>query len=262
MIRTPRRDGATILRAKAAVLTGKQDAAVAALAPLLGPHDPDSAPADRFLVDTALLWAAQRIRDHDAPHAAVQWCRYAHTTATTLHGWQHPTALRAARLLAQVHTARGEHLEAYDAYSAVVAALCRTDLDGACRAGAQADLAAHAAGRCSEAVAHLTAVWDSWQLDHDPTDRTGLFLLYRLTAMLAACGRREEARRRFRDAEPALPPPGTPARLGERRHAAAVLDDASRAHDLVCPHQRGARYRRRSAPAAAVLPIDRAMLLP
>lgn len=71
---------------------------------------------------------------------------------------------------------------------------------------ADADLAAHAAGRCNEAIAHLSAVWGTCQLGHDPTDPAGLPLSYRLTAMLAACGRISEARQRFRDTAPALPP--------------------------------------------------------
>jgi hypothetical protein len=80
------------------------------------------------------------------------------------------------------------------------------DPDAACRIAADADPAAHAAVRSNEAIAHLSAVWGAWQLGNDPTDRAGLPLSYRLTAMLAACGRISDARQRFRDTAPALPP--------------------------------------------------------
>jgi hypothetical protein len=86
--------------------------------------------------------------------------------------------------------------------------------------------------------------------------------VYRLTAMLAACGRLSEARHRFRDALPALPQPGTALRDFERLRAGTLLDRATRTHELVCLYRRGALYRRRSTTVATARAADRVELLP
>ncbi|MET7394235.1 hypothetical protein ABZS66_12145 [Dactylosporangium sp. NPDC005572] len=255
-------DAALLREAQTAWRAGDHAAAAAALAVVLTAQDPYTAPASWALVEAALLWTRLYLRGDDAPLAAVAWCGYAQDAAVKLGGLRHPIVLRAARLLAAVHTVRGEHADAYDSHSTVVAALSSTDLDGACRAGALADLAAHAAGRCTEAIAHLTAVWQAWQPCHDTADPAGLFYVYRLTAMLAACGRHDEARQRFRDAIPALPPAHTPQRFAERAEARLVLEQTCRGHDLVCRRQVGARYRRRPAPTGAVRAVTCAELLP
>jgi hypothetical protein len=126
----------TVERAHAATLAGDDHAAAELLTCLLSMRQPETTAADTDLIAAATLWAQLHTRTDDAPMLARRWADYAHTAAERLHGWRHPVTVRAARVLAAVHQARGEHTDAYDIYSTVAAALHHHALDDAYHAAA------------------------------------------------------------------------------------------------------------------------------
>ncbi|MEV6925562.1 hypothetical protein AB0M46_13830 [Dactylosporangium sp. NPDC051485] len=174
--------------------TGAEHQAAELLAGPLSSLDPAIARPDHRVIAAAILYARCVDPMPNLVPDDVAWATYAHRAARTLHGADHPDAMRAADVLVFVLLTRDRSGEAEALRRELIQLhLDRGDVDAHLEARMGLARQLHDEGRCGDGIRQATAAWQQWIASHDPTAEGSAPMAVSLTQLLLDCGRLTEA---------------------------------------------------------------------
>jgi hypothetical protein len=207
---------------------------------VLRPLDPTAAPDHPNLIA-----AATTIADSPRQPATTRlsWARYAHSASERICRPQSEVSLHAARAFAQVLAEQDMLADAIVVHNQIIVTLERhSDVRSVVDARrALADLL-YAHGRCCSAEQQLTAAYELWYRHRNEPDvrRRGATITTEHAAVLAGCGRHDDAFTLLRERRHVLDDPSA-----SRRQATAILggvriQEAIAEHRPACTRSPGA----------------------